>query len=129
MLKKDFDFEAFYTTLDEYLLHIMNEHEKYSEILKNKRDVINDYLKDIEKAITDDVNILTYETECDELDEKLNSLYDEVAEIGIFNSSFPSNVLVEKSLSLLEDIKKHFINLEKYENCAILQEVIDLLNE
>ena len=128
-MKENFDFEAFYDTLDEYLLYLMNEHEKYSNILKSKKQVVNKYLNDIESAIEDDIDINCYQTECDFLDDKMNNLYTEVLELNTFNSSFPSKILIVKSLSLLENIKNHFVSLEKYENCAILQKVIDLLNE
>lgn len=128
-LKKDFDFEAFYNTLDEYLLYLMNEHEKYSEIIKDKRCIVNTFLNDIEKAITDDVDINSLQDECDFLEGKMNDLYAEVMELNTFNSSFPSKLLIEKSIGLLERIKNHFISLEKYENCSILQEIIDLLKE
>ena len=128
-LKKDFDFEAFYNTLDEYLLYLMDEHEKYSEIVREKRKIVNEYLNDIEKAITDDIDVNSYQTECDMIEERMNNLYSEVLELNTFNSSFPNKLLIVKSLSLLEKIKNHFVSLEKYENCTILQEVIDLLNE
>lgn len=128
-LKENFDFEKFYSVLDEYLLYLMDEHQDYTKILGDKRKTVNIYLNDIEKAISDNIDINFYQNECDSLEEQLNNLYVDVLELNTFNSSFPSKVLIIESLSLLEKIKNHFISLEKYENCTILQEVMDLIKE
>ena len=129
MLNPDFNYEAFYNALDSYLMNLINEHQKFSDIVKSKRETIKKYSDNIEKTIEDNIDINELNKECSDIEREMNIIFMETTRLQDFTNSFPDKVLVEKSLNLLGNIKKHFVYLEEYERCAILQEVIDSIKD
>ena len=128
-LKEDFNYEMFFNALDEYLLSITDKHDEYKKQVSDKRKITQTYLKDIDKAIEDNLDIEKLKDDCDFLEIEMTNLFRKIVSLSIFSSSFPEKVNVESGVELLEEIKEYFISIEKYEYCIILQEVIDLLEE